>query len=214
MPRVLLTGFAPFDGEPVNAAWEAVRSLEGAVLDGHRVVTRCLPTVFAEAPRALTEALHAVEPAAVIAVGESREHAGIVLERVAINLIDARIADNAGAQPVDVPVVADGPAAYFGTLPIRPMLAALRAAGLPAEVSHSAGTYVCNQVFYTLCHALRARPPLPAGFVHVPLLDTQAHRHANAPSMPLDDVVEALGILVRCALEASAAVSRAGADVV
>ena len=204
-PSVLVTGFEPFDGEPVNASWESVRVLDGAMLAGHRVVACCLPVTFAGAVAALEGAVHAHAPAAVVAVGEAGGRERISLERVAINLIDARIPDNAGDRPIDVPVVPEGPAAYFSTLPLKPMLLALESAGLPAEISHSAGTYVCNQVFYALCHALRERPGVPAGFVHVPYLDSQAARHPGEPWLHADTVVEALRVLLRAAVDPPAA---------
>ncbi|MCE5232559.1 MAG: pyroglutamyl-peptidase I [Mizugakiibacter sp.] len=199
-PCVLLTGFDAFGGEPVNPSWEAVGALHGARIAGHRVVAAQLPTAFGLSLAALRRALTAHRPALVLAVGQAGGRARISLERVAINVDDARIADNAGAQPVDVPVVADGPAAYFATLPIKAMLAALQRAGIPAEISQSAGTYVCNHVFYGLMHATAKRRGVRAGFVHIPYLPEQAARHAGAPSMARDDVVRALRLLLRTAL--------------
>ena len=207
LPRVLLTGFEPFDGEPVNPSWETVRVLDGAIIDGHRVAARCLPTAFAGAAGALQAALREHDPVAVIAVGQAGGRAQISLERVAINLIDARIPDNTGAQPIDEPVVADGPAAYFSTLPLKAMLQALRGAGIPAEISHSAGTYVCNQVFYLLRHALRQRPEVPAGFVHIPYFPEQAARHPGAPSLGQVTLAEALEVMLRSVLDPPATAS-------
>ncbi|TXH72035.1 MAG: pyroglutamyl-peptidase I, partial [Lysobacteraceae bacterium] len=154
-PVVLLTGFEPFGGERRNPSWEAVRRLRGARIAGHRVVVARLPVAFADSLPVLRRALREYRPALTICIGQAGGRARISLERVALNLIDARIPDNTGAQPVDKPVVVDGPAAYFGSLPVKAMLVALDAAGFSAELSHSAGTYVCNQVFYGLMHALR-----------------------------------------------------------
>jgi len=201
LPTILLTGFEPFDGASVNASWEAVCRLDGANLGGHRVVSRCLPTVFDKADGELEAALVELDPVAVIAVGQADGRDRVSLERVAINLVDARIADNDGAQPVDRPVLPGGPAAHFSTLPLKPMLAALHAANIPAELSCTAGTFVCNHLFYMLCHALRVRPEVPAGFVHVPLLDSQAAGHPGMPSMSCQMLVEALVVLVRAVID-------------
>lgn len=205
LPCMLLTGFEPFAGEPVNASWDAVRALHGATVGGHRVVTRCLPTVFADAPAALEAAMRELDPAAVIAVGQADGRETISLERVAINLIDARIPDNQGAQPIDQPVLPGGPAAYFSTLPLKPMLAALHQADIPAEISHTAGTYVCNQLFYSLCHTLREQPRIPAGFVHVPLNTAQAPRHPGMPTLDPDILITALRLIARAAVNPSLA---------
>lgn len=197
-PTVLLTGFEPFGGDTVNPSWEAVRALDGRDIQGHRVVARRLPTAFSSAPSALRAALRETAPAAAIAVGLAGGREGISLERVAINLIDARIPDNAGAQPVDVPIVRGGGNALFTRLPVKAALAALHGAGIPAHLSYTAGTYVCNEVFYALIHALRRRQT-PAGFVHVPWLPEQASRHGQ-PGMTLADTRRALEIIVATTL--------------
>jgi pyroglutamyl-peptidase len=196
---VLLTGFAPFAEETVNPSWQAARALDGRVIEGHRIGAIELPTAFGASLPALRHALRQTVPRVVIATGLAGGRDGISLERIAINVIDARIPDNAGAQPIDVPVVRTGPAAYFSTLPIKAALHALRQAGIPAHVSQTAGTYVCNQVFYALMHAARRRHGMRAGFVHVPWLPEQAERH-DAPGMPLEETVRALEIIVRTAL--------------
>ncbi|MBU8974890.1 pyroglutamyl-peptidase I [Lysobacter sp. MMG2] len=200
MPHVLLTGFAPFGGETTNPSWEAVQALEGEVVAGHRIVARCLPVEFDASLPALRHALDELAPSLVICVGQAGGRAQLSLERVAINVIDARIPDNAGAQPVDEPVVIDGPAAYFTGLPVKAMLAALRNAGVPAEISQTAGTYVCNHVFYGLMHALRDVPGTRGGFVHIPYSPAQAALHAGAPSLPVSVVAQALRIGVAIAL--------------
>lgn len=200
MPHVLLTGFAPFGGESTNPSWEAVQALEGEVVAGHRIVARCLPVEFDASLHALQQALDELVPSLVICVGQAGGRAQMSLERVAINIIDARIPDNAGAQPIDEPVAADGPAAYFTSLPIKAMLAALRNAGFPAEISQTAGTYVCNHVFYALMHALRGLPGVRGGFVHIPYSPAQAALHAGAPSLPSTVVAQALRLAVGIAL--------------
>ncbi|MEP6939722.1 MAG: pyroglutamyl-peptidase I [Rudaea sp.] len=196
----LVTGFAPFDDDTVNPSQEIARALDGATVAGHRVVGAVLPTEFGTALPALRALLRAHAPSVVIAVGLAGGRAEISLERVAINLIDARIADNAGVQPVDVRVLKNGPSAYFSTLPVKAMLARLHAAGIPATLSQSAGTFVCNQVFYGLAHALTRRLGVRGGFVHVPYLPVQAARFAGAPSLPLQTMIEALRICIGTAL--------------
>jgi pyroglutamyl-peptidase len=204
LPVILLSGFDAFDGEPVNPSWEAASRLDGEVLGGHRVVARRLPVEFGGALDLLRDAIDALDPALVLCVGQAGGRAQLSLERVAINLDDARIPDNAGASPVDEPVVAEGPAAYFATLPIKAMLHALRDAGIPAEISQSAGTYVCNHAFYGLMHALRDRPATRGGFIHIPYSPAQAARHPGAPSLPVDTVVAALRIAMETALGTTA----------
>ncbi|WP_201797449.1 pyroglutamyl-peptidase I [Mizugakiibacter sediminis] len=200
LPCVLLTGFDPFDGEPLNPSWETVHALHGARIAGHRVAAAQLPTEFGRSLVELRRAIAAHRPALVLAVGQAGGRSRISIERVAINVDDARIPDNAGLQPVDRPIVADGPTAYFSTLPIKAMLAALQRAGIPAEISQTAGTYVCNHVFYGLMHQTARRRGVRAGFVHIPYLPEQAVRHRDAPSMAREDVLRALRLLVRVAL--------------
>lgn len=196
---VLLTGFAPFGGETLNPSWQAVHALGGTTIAGYRVAALELPTEFDASLPALWRAVREHEPRVAIAVGLAGGREGISLERVALNLIDARIPDNAGAQPVDVPVLRGGAAAFFSTLPIKAALLELQRAGIPAHISQTAGTYVCNQVFYALMHALRRRRNTRAGFVHIPWSPQQAAAHGQY-GMPLEQVVRALEIIVRIAL--------------
>lgn len=202
-PIVLLTGFEPFGGETGNPSWDAVHALEGARIAAHRVATRCLPVEFGASLEALRQAIREFEPALVLCVGQAGGRAQLSLERIAINVDDARIADNAGARPIDTPVAADGPAAYFSDLPIKAMLAAMRDAGIPAEVSQTAGTYVCNHVFYGLMHALRDAPGVRGGFIHIPYSPAQAASHPGAPSLPVATVSEGLRVALRVALTTS-----------
>lgn len=197
---VLLTGFQPFGGEQVNPSWQAVSALHGTRIAGHRVVARELPVAFGASLKALRAALRDMRPALVICVGQAGGRAQLSLERVAINIDDARIPDNTGQQPVDVPVVAEGPAAYFSTLPVKAMRHALNAAGFPAEVSQTAGTYVCNHVFYGLMHALRRQRIVRAGFIHIPYSPAQASMHPGTPSVAVEMVTEALRLAVKVAL--------------
>lgn len=201
VPTVLLTGFDAFGGEDDNPSLQIARALNGKRIAGHRIVGAVLPTEFARALPALYALIAKHRPAVVFAVGQAGGRAEICLERVAVNLIDARIADNAGAQPVDVAVVDGAPAAYFSTLPLKAMLARLRAADIPAALSHTAGTFVCNQVFFGLAHriATRARR-IRGGFIHVPYLPAQSARHGGAPSLDLATMIRALRICIDTAL--------------
>ena len=194
---VLVTGFDPFGGSLVNPSWDAVHALHGREVAGHRIVGAELPTVFGASLRRLEALLEEHRPRLVVCTGQAGGRAALSLERVAINVNDARIADNAGAKPVDTPVVADGPAAYFTTLPIKAMLQALLDAGVRAEVSQTAGTFVCNHAFYGLMHLLAAPQwrGVRGGLVHVPWLPQQGQ-----PSMRLEDVVRGLEVAIACAL--------------
>ena len=200
MRNVLLTGFAPFDGAVGNPSWDAARVLDGEDIAGHRIVARRLPVEFGVARDALRQAIRELRPALVLCTGLASGRSAISLERVAINVDDARIPDNAGRQPVDVPVVRRGPAAYFSTLPIKAMYAAIGEAGIPVEVSQSAGTYVCNHVFYGLMHALRRQRIVRAGFIHIPYSPAQASMHPGTPSVAVETVTEALRLAVKVAL--------------
>ena len=199
--RVLLTGFEPFGGQSLNPSWEVARALHGQAIAGAQVSAVQLPCVFAKALPALQQALAQHRPDLVLALGQAEGRSDLSLERVAINLMDARIPDNAGEQPIDVPVVAGGPAAYFSTLPIKAMVAGLRQAGFPASVSATAGTFVCNQVFYGLQHLL-AGQDVRSGFMHLPLLPEQAALWPGPtlPSWPVQQQVagvqQALALLV------------------
>ncbi len=197
---VLLTGFDPFGGERLNPSWLAVETLHGETIAGRRIVAVQLPTSFARSPRTLRAAIRRHAPELIVCVGQAGGRAQISLERVAINVDDARIADNDGAQPVDTPIVRGGPAAYFSTLPIKAMFAALCEADIPAEISQTAGTFVCNRVFYALMHALRENNSIRGGFVHIPYLPVQAAAHPGAPSLSLGTVIAGLRVMIETAL--------------
>lgn len=187
---ILLTGFEPFGGEPVNPSALIAAALDGARIDGVPVVTRILPCTFAASLHELDAAMQAHAPQLVLCLGQAAGRDGLSLERVAINVNDARIPDNVGAQPIDEPVIADGPTAYWSTLPIKAMCAGLQQAGIACGVSQSAGTFVCNHVFYGLMHRLAARPGVRGGFMHVPLLPEQSTRRPGHTSMPLDTMID------------------------
>jgi pyroglutamyl-peptidase len=209
MKTVLLTGFEPFNQESVNPAWEAVSALEGWRGLDFVIRARQLPCVFGLANEVLHDAIGELAPVLVICVGQAGGRSDISVERVAINIDDAPIPDNVQQQLVDTPVVPGGPAAYFSTLPIKAIVRELRAAGLPSSVSQSAGTFVCNHVFYGLMHKL-ASQPVRAGFIHIPYLPAQAAAHPGAASMALDDVIRGLRIAVDVALAGATDLREAG----
>jgi pyroglutamyl-peptidase len=194
--KALVTGFEPFGGETLNPALAALGRLKPA-LGPLTIATRVIPTVFGQALDVLARALDETRPDIVLAVGQAGGRAALSLERVAINLDDAAIADNDGGRPIDRPVIAGGPAAYFATLPIKAAVQALRAAGLPAIVSNTAGTFVCNHLFYGLMHQAASRGhSLRGGFLHIPYLPEQAARHAGAPSMAIEHIVQGIEIIL------------------
>ena len=197
--KALVTGFEPFGGDRVNASLEAVRRLPPRV-GKLEIATAGLPTSYSRSLPALEDAIIRSEPAIVLCVGQAGDRSAICVERVAVNLQDARIPDNDGAQPVDVPIVAGAPAAYLATLPVRAAVAALRARELPAQVSMSAGTFVCNHVFYGLMRLAEARRhAFRAGFLHVPALSGSAG--AGTPGMPLESIVAAISTVLEAAAQ-------------
>jgi pyroglutamyl-peptidase len=202
LPLILLTGFDPFDGEAINPSWELARALSGETLREAgaqaQVHALRLPCAFGQAADVLHIALRELQPAMVLSIGQAGGRCDLSMERVAINLDDARIPDNRGAQPVDQPIATDGPAAYFSTLPIKAMVAAVRAAGVPASVSHTAGTFVCNHAFYALQHALRDST-VCSGFMHIPYLPEQAARHPGSASLPLSTLIEGTRVALHTA---------------
>lgn len=204
MSTVLLTGFEPFDGAAVNPSWLAVLRAKELWNGPDTIAVRELPVDFVTAGAVLADAVREIRPDVVIAVGQAGGRADLTIERVAINVDDARIPDNAGLAPIDDPIVADGPVGYFSSLPIKAVVAALVAEGVPASVSQTAGTFVCNNVFYRLMHLL-ATEPMPGargGFVHVPFLPEQA-AGTGQPSMSLDVIAAGLGLVARTSLTVS-----------
>jgi pyroglutamyl-peptidase len=206
---VLLTGFEPFNGAAINPAWEAVRALERWRGDGFAVEVIQLPCVFGLSNKVLADAVARLRPDIVIAVGQAGGRPELSVERVAINVDDASICDNRQQQPVDAPIAGDGPAAYFSTLPIKAIVREMRERGLVAGVSQTAGTFVCNHVFYGLMHLVRGLP-VRAGFIHVPYLPLQAAAIPGAPWMVLDDIVEGLRVAVEVSVTVESDVVESG----
>jgi len=213
-PKVLLTGFEPFGGERINPSRELVRALDGEIVNGHRVMTAILPVTFSSTLPMLEALLETHRPMLALAIGQAGGCSELRIERVAANLIDARIPDGSGQQPVDVPIIEGAPDAYFSTLPVKAMLARLRALGVPAALSQSAGLYVCNQVFFALMHLVATQyPGLRAGFIHVPWLPEQAARHHGQPSMALSTMVDGVRAALECAIATRRDLRVAGGDI-
>jgi len=201
MTTVLLTGFEPFGGETTNPSWSTVQEVARTWSGPENVVAVELPVDFAAVDRALLDALERVRPDLVICVGQAGGTATLAVERIAINVDDARIPDNHGSQPIDEPIVADGPAAYFSTLPIKAVVAELDRLGVAAVVSQTAGTYTCNHVFYRLMHTLEGTD-VRGGFVHVPFAPEQTVGTTTA-SMPIETMVRGLTAILATALSTS-----------
>ena len=197
MKAVLLTGFEPFGGDSLNPSEEISRQMNGSVIARHHVVGGLLPCVFGAATKELKHLIKLHEPQLVLCLGQAGGRAEITPERVAINVADARVADNAGQKPVDQPVVKDGPAAYWSTLPIKAVVQALKKDGIPAAVSQTAGTFVCNHVFYGLMHELRGQRTIRGGFIHVPYLPEQT---SDKPSLPLTVMTRAITVAIAVSL--------------
>ena len=187
MKKLLITGFDPFGGESINPAWDAVRLLPEVIRD-FELVKLEIPTVFGAAAQVVIDKAEEIHPDAIISVGQAGGRAAGTPEMVGINLRYASIPDNMGALPCDIPIAEGGPAAYFSTLPVRAMAKAICDAGLPGAVSYSAGSFVCNDVLYSLLHHFD-EAAVRAGFIHVPFLPEQT---VDKPSLPLDKTIAAL----------------------
>lgn len=200
--KVLLTGFEPFGGETINPSWEVAKRVSSEGVEGAEIVTALLPTVFGKSINEAVRVIEELKPDLVISLGQAGGSAEITVERVAINISDAGSPDNDNNQPVDIPIIEGGPAAYFSTLPIKAMVEDIRCAGIPARVSNTAGTFVCNHVMYGVLHHIAVRQlPVRAGFIHIPYLPEQAVKHRGAPSMSLSDMTRAIKAAIRAAVD-------------
>ena len=188
MSKILVTGFEAFDKSTLNPSAEIVK-----VLKGDDLVSAILPVVFGQASAQLRELIDLHKPSAVLCLGLAVGRSEITPERIAINLDDARIADNAGNQPKEQRIIADGPDGHFSTLPIEKMVASMKAAGIPASISLSAGTFVCNHIFYMLQDYLKDSS-VTSGFIHVPLMDEQRREYPTLPTMPIRQMVAGVQI--------------------
>ena len=190
--KIIVTGFDPFGGEKINPSIECVKALPE--IEGVELIRLELPTVFKESAKRLNEAINEVKPDAVLSVGQAGGRPGITMERIAINVDDARIPDNISQQPIDEAIQLDGEAAYFTTLPIKRIVKAIREAGIPAEISNTAGTFVCNHIMYqALFAATKADKPFKAGFMHIPFIPEQT---TDKPSLSLEESTKALQIAI------------------
>ena len=200
MKKVLVTCFEPFGGERVNPSQIAVTQLPDE-LAGIKIIKQVLPVIFGKSIDALYDALKREDPDVVICVGQAGGRSNITVERVAINIDDAPTPDNDGNQPIDAPVFTDGPAAYFATLPIKAMVKNCNNIGIPAMISNTAGTFVCNHLMYAACHyAALNQPKLKAGFVHIPFLPEQTTSKPTMPSMSCVDIITGLKSLIKTAI--------------
>ena len=189
MKKLLITGFDPFDGATINPSWEAVKLLPDTIGE-YELYKLQIPTVFGLAPRTVLEKAAEIQPDVIISVGQAGTRPAVTPERVGINVRDARITDNAGVSPKDEPIVPDGPDGLFTTLPIKAMIAAINDTGLPGAISNTAGTFVCNDVLYSLLHHY-AGTAVRCGFIHVPWLPEQGE-----PNLSLADTAKALEVAI------------------
>ena len=195
MKTILLTGFEPFGGSHINPSIEACKPLDGKTINGVKIKVVQIPLRYDEVKPDLIKAIEETKPVAVICTGQAGSSI-INLERVAINVVDARLPYNCGTQPVDKTIDPTGPAAYFSKLPLRKLLSALTEAKIPAVISNSAGTFGCNHIFYELMHYVsESHIDIPAGFIHVPSLPEQVIGK-NQASMSLSLITEALGVVL------------------
>jgi pyroglutamyl-peptidase len=188
MSKILVTGFEPFATSSLNPSAEIVKALKGDDL-----VTAILPVVFGQASSQLRELIDLHKPSAVLCLGQAEGRNEMTPERIAINVDNARIADNAGNQPLEQRIIADSPDGHFSTLPIEMMVASMKAAGIPASISLSAGTFVCNHIFYVLQDYLKDSS-IKSGFMHVPLMDEQRREYPTLPTMPIRQMVAGVQI--------------------
>lgn len=191
--RILLTGFDPFGGEKVNPAFEAVKRVPGTVA-GAQIFTREIPTVFGKCDKVVADAIREIRPDVVLSIGQAGGRFDITVERVAVNIADGRIPDNEGNQPIDQTIRENGENAYFATLPVKAMVEKIRSKGIPATVSYTAGSYVCNYIMYCVLHmAATEFTGLRAGFIHVPFLPSQAiGKTPLVPSMSVENIAQAI----------------------
>ncbi|ANS48690.1 pyrrolidone-carboxylate peptidase [Bacillus thuringiensis] len=197
MKTVLLTGVDPFGGENINPAWEVAKGLHEKTIGEYKIISKQVPTVFHKSISVLKEYIEELAPEIIICIGQAGGRPDITIERVAINIDDARIADNEGNQPVDVPVVEEGVIAYWSTLPMKAIVKKLREEGIPSSVSQTAGTFVCNHLFYGLMHELEKHDKkIKGGFIHIPFLPEQASNYPGQPSMSLSTIRKGIELAI------------------
>lgn len=200
--KIIITGFDPFGGESVNPAYEAVKLLPDEI-GGAQVIKLEVPTVFGKAGEVLEAGIKEHQPDAVICIGQAGGRSGICVEKVAINFQDARIPDNEGAQPFDKAIKEDGQTAYFATVPVKAMVSKMRENGIPAFVSYTAGTFVCNELMYALLYLIDKKyPNLRGGFIHVPFsMGQTVEKPIGTPAMSLESIAKGLEYAVLAVVE-------------
>ena len=198
--KVLITGFDPFGGEKINPAWEAVKGIKD-IIEGAKIIKLEIPTVFNKSIEKVKEAMELEKPDIVLCIGQAGGRYDMTVERVAINVDDARIEDNEGNQPIDIPVFEDGENAYFSNLPIKAMVEEIKGQGIPASISNSAGTFVCNHIMYgVLYHINKTYKNMRGGFIHVPFINEQVLDKKNQPYMPVEHITKALEAAIKAAV--------------
>lgn len=200
--KVLVTGFDPFDGESVNPAFEAVKLLPDKIADAE-IIKLEIPTVFTRSAEVVEKAIEEYQPDIVLSIGQAGGRSCVTVEKVAINLAEARIPDNDGEQPIDQALREDGDTAYFATVPVKAMVANMRKHGIPAHISYTAGTFVCNSVMYHVLYLLDKKfPGVHGGFIHVPYESSQVVDKPNGtPFMPVDQIAKALEYAIEAAVK-------------
>ena len=194
--KILVTGFDPFGGEKVNPAIESVKRLPDTIA-GAEIIKLEIPTVVYKSLNKIDEAIAKYNPDVILSIGQAGGRSDITVERVGINRNDCRIPDNEGNQPIDEPVYIDGPDAYFSLLPIKAIVAEIQASGIPASVSDTAGTFICNHVLYGVRYLCEHKyPGKKSGFIHIPYMTSQAVGKRNTPSMSLDEIVKGLTVAI------------------
>ncbi|WP_368235382.1 pyroglutamyl-peptidase I [Clostridium perfringens] len=195
--KVLITGFDPFGGESINPALEAVKMIPENI-EGAQVIKLEIPTVFRKSLEKIEEKIEEIKPDVVISVGQAGGRFGVTPERVAINMDDARIEDNEGNQPIDISIYEDGESAYFSNLPIKAMVKEMVDNGIPASVSNTAGTFVCNHVMYGVLYLVNKKyKNIRGGFIHVPYIPAQVVNKPNTPSMSINDIAKGLELSIK-----------------
>ncbi|MBO1308298.1 pyroglutamyl-peptidase I [Enterococcus sp. 669A] len=201
MTKVLITGFDPFGGATINPAFEAVKLLPETIQDAE-IIKIEIPTVFKKDGEVLEAAIKEHQPDIVLCVGQAGGRSGVTIEKVAINLMEARIPDNDGQQPLNQPIHEDGKNAYFATIPVKAMVNSVKAQNIPSSVSYTAGTFVCNDIMYRLLYlAEKEYPAMRGGFIHVPYLPEQVTElPEGTPSMSADLISQALAAAIEAAI--------------
>ena len=194
--KILVTGFDPFGGQEVNPAIEAVKMLEDEI-EGARIIKIQIPTVFHKSKDIVEKKLREIKPDVILSIGQAGGRNAISIERVAINIDDARIKDNEGNQPIDQVIQTDGSPAYFSNLPIKAMVDEIKKENIPASISNSAGTFVCNHIMYQNLYLAEKYGNIKAGFIHVPFLPNQVLEDTSKGSMSLDNIVKGLSAAIR-----------------